>query len=156
MSSNKLLVFSDSHGFTESMSKSILTHSPDAVCHLGDYVRDAEKLSLKFPDIPFYFVRGNCDFCTSVPLDLCFSIFGFKIFACHGHEYSVKFSPLRLLYAAEECNAEICLFGHTHTPLLERRSGLTLLNPGASGDYGGCFALIEFNDGEFKAQILNM
>ncbi len=152
----KLLVFSDSHGSIRSMSKAILTHSPDAVCHLGDYASDAEKLSLRFPDIPFYSVKGNCDFCTSAPLKLIFSLFGFKVFACHGHEYSVKRGLLNLRYAAEESGADICLFGHTHTPLLERCAELTLINPGASSDYGGSFALIEFCDGKFSAKILNL
>ncbi len=156
MSSAKLIVFSDSHGSTKSMIKTILSHSPDAVCHLGDYASDAEKLALRFPEIPFYSIKGNCDFCTSAPLKLCFSLFGFKIFACHGHEYSVKRGLLNLCYAAEESGADVCLFGHTHTPLLDRLAELTLINPGASGDYGGTYALIEFCGGKFSAKILNM
>lgn len=156
MKNGKLLIFSDSHGCTDAMRNKILTYSPDAVCHLGDYVADAEKLRTVFPDIPFYSVKGNCDFCASAPSELSFSVFGFKIFACHGHNYYVKSGLISLCCAAEENEADICLFGHTHMPFLERRAGLTLLNPGASGDFDGSCALIEFFDGRFEAAVLNI
>jgi putative phosphoesterase len=154
MNRGKLLVFSDSHGFTKAMHRAILTHSPDAVFHLGDYANDADKLRLSFPEVQIYSLKGNCDLGSLAPLELCFSLFGFRIFACHGHKYSVKRSLLNLCYAAEEKSADICLFGHTHKALMERRAELTLLNPGASVDYGGSFALIEFIGDEFKAEIL--
>lgn len=151
--SGKIIVFSDSHGDSKAMKKAVLTHSPDAICHLGDYVRDSAELRPAFPGIPLYSVKGNCDLGSDAPSDLCFSLFGFRIFACHGHLYSVKRGFLNLYYAAKENSADICLFGHTHRPYIEDRAEITLLNPGASGDRFGSYALIDFFEDKFKAQI---
>ncbi len=54
----------------------------------------------------------------------------------HGHDHGVKRDPeLRQLKAAAlEDDADIVLFGHTHSPCTEEFAGMRLLNPGSVGD----------------------
>ena len=39
------------------------------------------------------------------------------------------------MYAAQEQQADIFLFGHTHKIFSETRNGVAMLNPGSIGDY---------------------
>ena len=57
----KILVFSDSHSYTDYMVECTRRIHPDAVIHLGDYYADADVFCREFPDIALYAVPGNCD-----------------------------------------------------------------------------------------------
>ena len=59
----KLLVISDTHGDTSLAEKVLEKHQDaDIVIHLGDYLRDAERLHELYPEIRFEVVCGNCDY----------------------------------------------------------------------------------------------
>ena len=45
--------------------------------------------------------------------------------------------------AAEEQGASLCLFGHTHVPLLTEADGVTFLNPGAAGASYPAYGLVQ-------------
>ena len=57
----KILVFSDSHRSMDGMYKAVDKHNPDQIIHLGDYLRDAERLADVYDEIPVCRVPGNCD-----------------------------------------------------------------------------------------------
>lgn len=150
----RILVFSDSHTSISSCCSLVEKISgTDMIIHAGDHASDAEKLKIKFPDIDVVYVRGNCDF-TAADDELVKDVCGKRIFLTHGHRYNVKFdSDYRLLRKrAEEQNADIAVFGHTHIPFHENNGKLILMNPG-SIKYTHTFGIIEIEDSKLRADI---
>ena len=147
----KLIVFSDSHRELSYMREAIALEQPDFLLHLGDHDRDAEQLGREYPMLPLLCVRGNCDGWSDTPLTLTAVYGGVRIFLCHGHSYGVKGGPLRAIFAAREQQADVLLFGHTHTPFLEEtEDGLTILNPGACGGWRPSYGLIGIEPGKHR------
>lgn len=153
----ELLIFSDSHGRTEGMHWAIehQVRRPDAVCFLGDGIRDAESLEYTVPR--WYTVRGNCDWGilgAAYTEDLVISLEGHRILLTHGHAYGVKEGCGRLLSHAVEIGADIVLYGHTHEPMNVTVpagtcvEGVTvprttyLFNPGSIGGYERSFGTL--------------
>lgn len=155
-----LLVLSDSHGRADRV-RAAMALNPDAaaVFFLGDGLRDLPEAD-RCPILP---VKGNCDVFTLFDVDPApeerLEFFGGKrILSMHGHTRSVKSGIMGAAAAGLEANADIVLFGHTHTPLeyripagekmfgrvLERP--LYLFNPGSIG--AGEFGVITLQNGE--------
>ena len=44
------------------MESAVEWERPDAILHLGDRERDAERLGERFPELPLLAVPGNCDY----------------------------------------------------------------------------------------------
>ena len=130
----KILVLSDSHGTMQYMCDAVEKEQPDYIIHLGDHAKDAEELSLYYPNIPVSIVRGNCDFLSDQPETRLAEYGSVKIFSCHGHTCGVKGGLLRAVYAAREAGADILLYGHTHIPFQDKTDELLILNPGACGN----------------------
>lgn len=129
----RILVISDTH---KSLGKvySVLKDIYDkigAVIHCGDVVDDVYRLKSMYPKLKFYKVKGNCDYGSSEPEEETFVIGGKKFLITHGHNYSVHWGTDRLYYKAAESGADICIYGHTHIPHIENRSGIILMNPGS-------------------------
>lgn len=149
----KILVFSDSHGDVQAMLRGVERFAPDAVIHLGDHIRDARQLQKSLGTKPFYCVPGNCDFGNNEAEVLQFSLGGVKFYITHGHCHGVKFSPLRAVLAAQEADADILCFGHTHCQLYQMHSGLHVLNPGACGGVNPKCALITIEHGAIQCAL---
>ena len=129
----RILVLSDSHGRVENMIRCVEQVEPDHILHLGDCVRDAEKLQKQFPAIPMASVPGNCDWgCEDEPERLI-ELGGKRIFLLHGHTRGVKYDLQRLWYAGREYGADAVVFGHTHTALVDYDGTMYLMNPGSIG-----------------------
>ena len=119
---------------------------PDAVFHLGDVVRDGDKLEKLYPKLPFYRVAGNCDWnCSGLPLEDVARLEGKTVFYMHGHTQSVKSGIGLAVRAAQDIQADLLLFGHTHRPLCEDYGDLLVVNPGPAQD--GCAALLTWEQG---------
>ncbi|MDD6021586.1 MAG: YfcE family phosphodiesterase [Acutalibacteraceae bacterium] len=135
----RILVMSDSHGDRFSASLAI-EQQPEAkyVFHLGDGADDIEDLIPFYPDRTFVRVRGNCDFSSQLSASETVSVGGKKIYLTHGYAERVKYGLSLLVCAAREHDAEIAVFGHTHTPQTDYCDGLYLFNPGSlrDGNYG--------------------
>jgi putative phosphoesterase len=155
----KILVLSDTHGDTCKAEKAINSNKGvDLIIHLGDYFRDAQKLSALFPTIPIEYIYGNSDFMIdNVPAEKIIEVCGKRIFITHGHRYSVKWDYERLISKAEEQNADILLFGHTHIPELVINDRFYLLNPGSTSDPRSnskeSYAIIEIDNDQVKPKI---
>ena len=142
----RILVFSDSHGRVGPMQDMVELYAPDAVFHLGDVVRDGEKLAKLYPKLPLYRVAGNCDWNNpGLPLEDVVRLEGKTIFYMHGHTQSVKSGIGLAVRAAQSIQADVLLFGHTHRPLREDYEGLLVVNPGPAQD--GCAALLTWEKG---------
>ena len=147
----KIVVFSDSHGRTQAMSRALHQELPDVLIHLGDGFSDLPADI----GIPVYQVRGNCDspacgLAESRLLELC----GARLFLTHGHRYNVKFGLERLQWAALEAQAQLALFGHTHSALLElNRDAPSLMNPGSIAGCPGSYGVISLKAGQFSCKL---
>lgn len=130
----KILVLSDSHGNVDNMVRSVEQTTPDMILHLGDVMRDGEKLHGFFPAIPFEQVPGNCDYAAFDNPEKLLFLEDKRVLMCHGHTLHVKEGLLTAMYAAMEQKADVFLFGHTHRIFSETRSGVAMLNPGSIGD----------------------
>lgn len=150
----RILVFSDSHGRTDRCAAVVRAIvGIDMILHAGDHASDAKALAREFPEIPVVFVAGNCDV-TDAPTETVYETDGGKILMTHGHKYSVKtdFGYSALIRRAKELSCTCAVFGHTHNPLCDPSSGVTLLNPG-SIRYGSTYGVIEIEVGILKAAV---
>lgn len=151
-------VFSDSHGDTQALDELLerMGHV-DAVCFLGDVESDAQHLRERLSAMPgerqFYAVRGNNDYFNrfQLPWELLIELDGVRIYMTHGHRIV---SDMSLVYKAQELDARVAMFGHTHAAYCAVEHGILVLNPGSAGNYcrGGRAraSVLEINHGKMK------
>jgi putative phosphoesterase len=155
----RILVISDTHGDISKAEEAIKSNKDiGLIIHLGDYFRDAMKLSSMFPEIPFEYIYGNSDFMIeNVQAEKLLDICGKKIFITHGHRYSVKWDYEKLFRKAEELSADMVLFGHTHCPDIVTRGRHFILNPGSTSDpredSDESYAIIDIDNDQVKPRI---
>lgn len=144
-----IAVISDTHGDNYNINKVIpKIDKAEVLIHLGDYYRDLSEIEKKFKG-KIIGVKGNCDFGVDPDNELLEVIGGKRFFITHGHRYGVKYGIHRLQYRAEELEADIVLYGHTHISSVEYENGIWFINPGSVGearDAFESFALIEIDD----------
>ena len=66
----RIVVLSDAHGYVKPIEKAIEKSKPDVVIFCGDGASRAEDISYLYPDIKFYFVKGNCDSLVDFPVQI--------------------------------------------------------------------------------------
>lgn len=142
----KILVFSDSHNNPSAMEHILRKRKHiDAVIFCGDGHEDIAQMQRKFPDKPFFCVKGNCDwycdFATLQTVTLC----GKKLLITHGHIQYVKQGTDHLVSLGKREAADIILFGHTHRQLTTVEEGILLINPGSIG-YDDSYSLLEIDE----------
>ena len=131
----KIAVISDTHGNTGGIEQLEGIFSEcDYIIHLGDTSGDGAKIARKFPD-KTYLVNGNCDGLGCGENELVIDVEDIKIFATHGHLYSVKSTLLKLAKRAKDLNCTLALYGHTHKAREDEIDGVTLINPGTMSRY---------------------
>lgn len=154
----KILVVSDTHGnFSPVLQAHSLTEPVDAVIHLGDGVEDANLLhSLIHLDV--ITVSGNCDHDATAPREMLWICEGKRVLLAHGDAYGVKGGLERLEQRANEVDADIVLFGHSHRATCITSSGILFLNPGTlmRTSTNKTFAILEILDGCIKARLLDI
>ncbi|CAM3821573.1 metallophosphoesterase family protein [Alkalicoccus chagannorensis] len=125
----KLLIMSDSHGWDQEVKEVVERHRSevDGIFHCGDSELSAASAALQ--DVQT--VRGNCDMDHHLPNEISETVEGLRVFAAHGHLLSVKTTSMNLLYKADEEQADLVCFGHTHTPTAVQSDGTVLINPGS-------------------------
>ena len=137
------LLFSDSHGICRAMMEAVAMHQyADGILFMGDGLADLALIRERYPNIPIFAVRGNCDFKThgiEAPNERLLDLSGHKIFLTHGHLYQAKQTFAHLLQKGSSLSAEAVIFGHTHMPydlfhLAENgETHIHLFNPGSIG-----------------------
>ena len=152
----KILVFSDSHGHTQTMLDAVFDERPDMILHLGDHAQDCAPLREAYPHIELRAVRGNCDGRAGEPEYDEFVKEGKRIFMTHGHLYGVKTGLGSLLNSACSRRADILLFGHTHLTLQESVDDLLIVNPGSVGSWKNTYAVLEIEHGVVNCQIVGL
>lgn len=146
----KLLILSDSHGYLFYLEEILKRErGADMIIHLGDGADDLMAMSEYTQGKMVYTCKGNCDSAVyGFPEAVQTEAESVKIFACHGHQYGVKFGLQRLYYAAKEHGAQLCLFGHTHEPYSDFEEDFFMVNPGPAA--GGYYAVAELKNGMIK------
>lgn len=124
----RALIVSDTHGMVDEVTK-IVRAVPmvNKGFHCGDFC--VSPLTEPFRNMVL--VKGNNDFQADVPYDQLVEWAGLRIFVTHGHKYAVEHSLLQLKYKAQEVQADVVMFGHTHYPLCLKEDGMILINPGS-------------------------
>ena len=157
-----LLIVSDSHGRYERLESLLEMHkNVDALIFLGDGLLDLDRAGVR--DYPFtvFSVRGNWDSgrgsitAMRAKDEITFTFDGIKFFALHGHTKGVKSTLVNAIYAAEQSEADVLLFGHTHEPIdtylsqgeYNLNKPLHIFNPGSLANYS--YGLCEIRNGQF-------
>ncbi len=164
-----ILVFSDSHGNGDRIEEVVRRQitPPDAIFFLGDGLRDLAWCDLGGSRL--YSVRGNCDFYSTDDTkdEILTELGGIRIFAAHGHKYSVKSGYLGMAAKAASLGADIMLFGHTHEPMcytfnvgdtvlnIKLTKKLFVMNPGSIGQ-GKSFGNITVRNGIILLSLADM
>lgn len=145
----RILVLSDSHGCVEPMEQCVERVQPQVILHLGDCVRDAQRLEERYPHIPLLGVPGNCDYGSADQPERLTELGGVRILMMHGHTRHVKSGHMAAIYAARERGADILLFGHTHQPVVDRSGDFWVMNPGCIGpSIQRTYGVITLEDGK--------
>ena len=133
----RLVVTSDVHRRTNILFKIVERHleNADLFINLGDSANEVKELLMLYPNLKIECVAGNCDFSSTYPITKLLCCDDKKVFITHGHHYYVKYGYERIEEEAKRIGADICLFGHTHTPYTEIKDGIYYMNPGAVCDY---------------------
>lgn len=143
----RVIALSDSHGdkaaLRAAVEQALRVGPVYAAAFLGDGLSDfaAVQPLLMEAGVLCHAVRGNNDWGSREEVAVSFLVNGVRFYACHGHEWHVKYGLERLCYAAMECQAQVALYGHTHHAQVELERGIYLVNPGAVCDrYGVAYA----------------
>ena len=149
-------IISDTHGSRTAVERAVRT-VPDAECwlHAGDYSQDGEYLA-KLAGVPVYAACGNCDgYETAAKIDEYLTLEDKQIWLTHGHHYSVKHNMNELYYWADQYEADLTVFGHTHIPVIKVYCGKHFINPG-SAKYGATCVRAVIENGQITANILTI
>ena len=158
------LVISDTHGdvlYTEQL----IARFPQVkdILHLGDYAKDAARLSERHSELRIHAVCGNCDMGADpvrFPLQRELEVEGKRLFLTHGHRYAVKDGYDRLVAKGTAGQFDLVLFGHTHIAADLTVGGIHLLNPGSlshpKGMEGPSYALVEIGHGLIETRLMEI
>lgn len=126
----KIGILSDTHSIKECIDNAVpYLKDCDLIIHAGDNFSDS-KYIYNMTKVGIIAVKGNCDF-DNVEDELLFDLEDKVVFLCHGDKYNVKYGTDEIEAKAKSENADIVIFGHTHTPLNINKDGITYLNPGS-------------------------
>ncbi|MDP8949544.1 MAG: metallophosphatase family protein [Actinomycetota bacterium] len=127
----------------------------DLVLHAGDLM-DPALLEELAAYAPVRAVRGNLDPPElNLPESLEFELGGVRVAMIHD---SGRKQGRRTRLRRRFPDARVVVFGHSHIPFLEDKSGFMLLNPGSPTDKRRqphhTFALLRVEGGEVRAEIV--
>ncbi len=152
----KILVLSDSHSSLRFMRLALQKIRPDAFIHLGDYYQDAQAMAEEFPEIPGYFVAGNCD-SGRTPMgspDPAGKAGRGEASADPRASVPCEIRHRRPDPGSGNGPVQAVLYGHTHVPdIRQTETGLWVVNPGSSGLAGTAAVLGKLKTKESKNVI---
>ena len=129
--SMKILIVSDTHRYNANYLKVVEKTGPlDMVVHCGD-VEGSELVISQAAGCPVEMVQGNNDFFSELPREKEFMIGQYKVWLTHGHNYYIAMNSDVIKQEAKAREVDIVMCGHTHKPVVDIGSGLTLINPGS-------------------------
>ncbi len=153
----KIVVISDTHANRRGIDGlDGIFGECDMIIHLGDTSSDGSYIRSKFPG-KTRLINGNCDAVKLGEDEDVIEIEGVRIFACHGHLYSVKNTLFKLAGRAKQLGCKIALYGHTHRAREDEIDGVTLINPGSLTRYGAnSYLYLVVNEGNAVHKIVQI
>ena len=128
----RIVVFSDSHGVTRAMEQAIQDQKEAKLfIHLGDGISEFKRLMEQYPTKEYWCVRGNCDYTATEESTITSWVKDVKFMLTHGHHWQVKLDLDDLKIGAEDKEAKVVLYGHTHIAHIEYDNGMHIMNPGS-------------------------
>ncbi len=143
----KLLITSDIHGALENLKKVSQMHKD------ADYHLDAGDICLpkhQYEPLHLVTVKGNNDFGSDEPYMRILDLKGLRVMLTHGHKEHVKLTHETLVNVALAEHVDVVIYGHTHRPYYQKDRGITIINPGALGDYRKSYAIYADGQVTFK------
>lgn len=130
----------------------------DGIICAGDFTTKDVYGKLKSANKNLIGVRGNCDR-LNLPEFVIFEEKGKKIGVTHSHHLG-RGNVEAIFSLAKSKGLDIIIFGHTHTPLVEKKENILLINPGSANGIESCrgessgktYGVLELN-GELKTKI---
>ena len=149
-------VISDSHGNQRLVEEALSQMGEiDALFHAGDYEFGFDPDEYPYP---VYVAKGNCD-----PYDYfsqegqTVSLAEIKIFLTHGDLYDARRKIAGLKAAAQQEDAQVVIYGHSHIAFSHQEDGILFLNPGSlarpRSTMGRSYAILTVNNGGVSAEI---
>ena len=135
----RIAVVSDTHGAAEEIKDFVSQQGPfDSIFHAGDLLPDLYEAASKIQaqetnqeqPCSFFGVAGNCD-AIETPKKILVEIEDVRIVMVHGHLERVNEQLMQLKYTAQEENARIVAFGHSHIPANMEQDDILFFNPGS-------------------------
>ncbi len=125
----KAIIVSDTHGLEAILNEVSERHSDaDLLIHCGDSELTKAHANLS----NFKVVKGNVDFPSAgFPDQLVVEAGDIKWLIVHGHQDGVHRGLLNLNYKAEELDAKLICFGHTHMASATLYKDRIFINPGS-------------------------
>jgi len=162
----QILVISDSHGRSEPVRSLIdrYKHHVRTIVHLGDNARDLLQYKSEYPALDLVAVAGNCDSFSNAPKERILTLnmpTPRRVLLMHGHSHNVKMGYDRLMYYAQEKEADACLFGHSHIPIVFSHGPVFFMNPGSVCEPCGMskagYGLLTIDEeGTITGEVLNL
>ncbi len=157
-------IMSDSHDNLHAVKKAV-RYFQDMKCglviHAGDFVAPFTARELSLLSCPVKSVFGNCDG-EKKGLEKALHPFGeIKkapfVFAHEGKEILITHVPFSIKKFAATGRYDVIIFGHTHTPEVERMNGSLLINPGEAGGWvSGKSTVAVLDTGNWEADITTL
>jgi putative phosphoesterase len=126
MSEHLIGVISDTHGLLRPKAASALS-GVELIIHAGD-IGNPQILEALTRIAPVHAVRGNtdrADWAADLPHTRVVEVGGVLIYVLH-ELFTLDLDPAAAGFAA-------VIFGHSHSPHMERKNGVFYLNPGSAG-----------------------
>ena len=142
----KILVCSDSHGQKYNIKDAFDKELPDAVFFLGDGLRDMDILEPSVT-VAVVCVKGNCDMYEE-DITRCIALKNKKFLLTHGHYSGVKQGLWKLDLLAQEKEADIILYGHTHQVSEQKIDNRLYICPGSIRQ--GSYVILEICGDDVK------
>lgn len=150
----RILVFSDSHGDSESMAKVMTRFYPDAAIFLGDGIDDFLALEKDYPHTKLFNVRGTIDDKGDPARLERFE--DIAIYMSHEESFTKIKADRGNISEAMKLNAQTVLYGHSHVPELFVYRGIMFMNPGTVSKLYGfrIFGLIDVVCDDYLCEIM--
>lgn len=156
----RFVIVSDSHGDRDILVQLVAHYQaePVTMLHCGDSELATDDSLFEHMTV----VQGNMDFNGQFPAQVVIPGTNERIFLTHGHLYGVNNDLMRLLLAAQEKQAKLAFYGHTHQLACEMHEGVLLLNPGSIAqprgqfrDLKGTYAVVDVTSDQYQVQYYN-
>ncbi|MFO7818928.1 MAG: metallophosphoesterase [Halanaerobacter sp.] len=127
----RLAVFSDAHRNLVRMESTLAElEDIDYLVYAGDGLNMVLESGIA-SDFELLAVQGNCDHLPQYPRERVIDLGEQRILLTHGKRYRIKLGLDNLYYKAQEIEADIVIFGHTHCRYAREEEGVLFFNPGS-------------------------